>query len=86
MNKDKCKPKKCVQECKKVCPVNRGGKMCIEVLPTDKLVTLHEPLCIGCGLCVKKCPFTALKIINLPKNLTRDCVHRYIFTILIINN
>lgn len=26
INSDKCKPKKCKQECKKTCPVNRMGK------------------------------------------------------------
>ena len=23
INKDKCKPKKCAQECKKACPINK---------------------------------------------------------------
>lgn len=32
VNQDKCKPKKCRQECKKSCPVVRMGKLCIEVL------------------------------------------------------
>lgn len=27
---DKCKPKKCGLECKRYCPVNRGGKICVE--------------------------------------------------------
>ena len=31
INPDKCKPKKCAQECKKSCPVNKTGKFCIEV-------------------------------------------------------
>ena len=31
VNQDKCKPKKCRQECKKSCPVVRMGKLCIEV-------------------------------------------------------
>ena len=31
INPDKCKPKKCKQECKKSCPVNKVGKMCVEV-------------------------------------------------------
>lgn len=26
VNSDKCKPKKCKQECKRTCPVNRMGK------------------------------------------------------------
>ena len=33
---DKCKPKRCRQECKKSCPVVRRGKLCIEVTPNDK--------------------------------------------------
>jgi ATP-binding cassette subfamily E protein 1 len=28
-------------------------------------------------MCVKRCPFDAIRIINLPKNLDRDCSHRY---------
>jgi len=34
-------------------------------------------LCIGCGICVKKCPFDAVKIINLPKALGSETTHRY---------
>lgn len=29
LNHDKCKPKKCNLECKKVCPINAQGKICI---------------------------------------------------------
>lgn len=50
---DKCKPKRCRQECKKTCPVVRMGKLCIEVTPTSKIASLSEELCIGCGICVK---------------------------------
>lgn len=74
---DKCKPKKCQQECKKTCPVNRMGKLCIEVTPTDPIAYISEILCIGCGMCVKKCPFGAINIINLPTNLEKDTTHRY---------
>jgi ATP-binding cassette subfamily E protein 1 len=77
VNADRCKPKKCHQECKKNCPVVRIGKLCIEVKPTDKLAFISEELCVGCGICVKKCPFEAISIINLPKNLDRDTTHRY---------
>jgi ATP-binding cassette, sub-family E, member 1 len=31
----------------------------------------------GCGICVKKCPFEAIQIINLPKDLERNTTHRY---------
>lgn len=77
VNADKCKPKKCRQECKKSCPVVRTGKLCIEVAPTSKIAWISEELCIGCGICPKKCPFEAINIINLPKNLDRDTTHRY---------
>jgi len=53
------------------------GKLCIEVAPTSKLAFISEELCIGCGICVKKCPFGAISIINLPKSLERDTTHRY---------
>ena len=31
------------------------GKLCIEVKSTDKIAFISEFLCIGCGICVKKC-------------------------------
>ena len=77
VNKDKCKPKRCNQECKRTCPVVRTGKLCIEVTPADKIATISEELCIGCGICVKKCPFEAISIINLPSNLEKETTHRY---------
>ncbi|CAM0901770.1 unnamed protein product [Alopecurus aequalis] len=77
VNEDRCKPKKCRQECKKSCPVVKTGKLCIEVSPANKLAFISEELCIGCGICVKKCPFDAIEIINLPKDLEKDTTHRY---------
>ncbi|KAJ5329372.1 RNase L inhibitor of the ABC superfamily [Penicillium brevicompactum] len=69
--------KKCRQECKKACPVVRTGKLCIEVDPTSKIAFISERLCIGCGICPKKCPFGAIHIINLPTNLETQVTHRY---------
>mmetsp|Transcript_14328 Transcript_14328/g.31097 ORF Transcript_14328/g.31097 Transcript_14328/m.31097 type:complete len:656 (+) Transcript_14328:80-2047(+) len=74
---EKCKPKKCRQECKKSCPVVKMGKLCIEVGPKSKIAFVSEALCIGCGICVKKCPFDAIAIINLPKDLEKNTTHRY---------
>jgi len=36
-----------------------------------------ETLCVGCGICVKKCPFDALSIVNLPDELEEECSHRF---------
>ncbi|KAI2514030.1 putative Fer4-like domain in RNase L inhibitor [Fragilaria crotonensis] len=77
ISSSKCKPNKCHQECKKSCPVVKSGKQCIEVTGKSKLAFISEPLCIGCGICVKKCPFDAIAIINLPKDLERNTTHRY---------
>jgi ATP-binding cassette subfamily E protein 1 len=36
-----------------------------------------ESLCTGCGICIKKCPFKAISIVNLPDELEKDCSHRF---------
>lgn len=77
INPDKCKPKKCRQECAKTCPLNKMGKICIDVKPTSTICFISENLCIGCGMCVKRCPFDAIRIINLPKGLNNQVTHRY---------
>ncbi len=46
-------------------------------MPSSKIAYISEELCIGCGICIKKCPFDAIDIINLPRNLNRDTTHRY---------
>jgi len=77
INADKCKPKKCSQECAKTCPRNKIGKICVDVKRTSTIAFISEALCIGCGMCVKRCPYEAIKIINLPKDLDKQTTHRY---------
>ncbi|CAI4231443.1 unnamed protein product [Auanema sp. JU1783] len=77
VEKDRCKPKNCGLPCKRSCPVNRQGKQCMVVETTSPILFISEVLCIGCGICVKKCPYDAIKIINLPANLANETTHRY---------
>ena len=65
---EKCKPKKCNKECQKACPPNNRGILCIEI---ENTAIISEDLCIGCGMCVKVCPFNAIQIINLPTELDK---------------
>ena len=62
VNSDRCKPKRCRQECKRSCPVVRMGKLCIEVTPNDKIAIISEELCIGCGICIKVGRWAALGV------------------------
>jgi ATP-binding cassette subfamily E protein 1 len=71
---EKCKPNKCNKECLKVCPPQRTGK---EVIEIRKTAMISESNCIGCGQCVKACPFKAIKVINIPNEIDALPVHRY---------
>ena len=62
--------------CIKECPVNINGQECI-TLPESKIALISEELCIGCGICVKVCPFDAIDILNLSEELKSDKIHQY---------
>ena len=74
--KDRCKPKNCALECIKFCPRVRAGDETI-VLGEDGKPVISESLCVGCGICVHKCPFDAIKIIGLAEELKTDLVHQF---------
>ena len=77
INEGRCKPSKCSLECKKICPVVQMGNQCIEVTKQSSFAFISEILCTGCNSCVKKCPFDAISIINIPKSLEKEETHRY---------
>ncbi|MFB6101848.1 MAG: ribosome biogenesis/translation initiation ATPase RLI [Haloplanus sp.] len=87
---DRCQPDRCNYECANFCPPNRTGEECIVTLEErhddpdlyeggPDQISISEELCLGetCGICVEKCPFDAIEIINLPSELEDDPVHRY---------
>ncbi len=76
LNKDKCQPKKCSQECIRYCPKVRSGVETIVMGEKGKPV-ITESLCVGCGICVHKCPFGAIQIINLVEELEGELVQQY---------
>ncbi|HEY7506270.1 MAG TPA: ribosome biogenesis/translation initiation ATPase RLI, partial [Nitrososphaera sp.] len=67
----------CGLECIIYCPVNKTGGACIVQRPEDNKALISEDLCTGCGICIKKCPFDAIVIVNLAKELSTDKVHQY---------
>ena len=73
---DKCKPKKCDYMCIKYCPRVRMGDETITINKETKKPIISEELCVGCGICVHKCPFGAIHIVNLPEEL-KTPVHQY---------
>jgi ATP-binding cassette subfamily E protein 1 len=72
---DKCKPARCDRACYRFCPQVRSKVEAIRFENNKPIIS--EILCTGCGICVKKCPFKAISIVNLPEELRGECVHRF---------
>ena len=47
------------------------------VFGEDEKPIISEELCTGCGICIKKCPFDSITIINLAEELKEDKLHQY---------
>ncbi|MGH9992722.1 MAG: ribosome biogenesis/translation initiation ATPase RLI [Nitrososphaera sp.] len=77
LDEELCQPRKCGLECIVYCPVNKTGGECIIQRPGDGKALISEDLCTGCGICIKKCPFDAIVIVNLAKELAEDKIHQY---------
>ncbi|RLE52545.1 MAG: ribosome biogenesis/translation initiation ATPase RLI [Candidatus Methanomethylicota archaeon] len=77
VDREFCKPNECLKECVRFCPLVRSGKEAIKFDEEANRPLISEDICTGCGICVKKCPFEALTIVNLPDELEERCVHRY---------
>ncbi|MHA2345975.1 MAG: ribosome biogenesis/translation initiation ATPase RLI [Candidatus Hodarchaeales archaeon] len=77
LDTDKCKPKRCVKECRGSCPVVRSGTEMFEFQTDISQPIIHEQFCTGCGICARTCRFRALSIINTPEELDQDLTHRF---------
>jgi len=63
-------------ECIKFCPRVRAGDETV-IKGEDGKPVISEELCVGCGICIHKCPFDAIKIIGLAEELETDLVHQF---------
>jgi len=77
IERDSCKPTKCGKPCRKYCPIVRTGQEAIYFIKEDEPPIINEYLCSGCCICVKKCPFNAISVVNLPDELEGKVFHRY---------
>jgi ATP-binding cassette subfamily E protein 1 len=75
VHKDRCHSRKCGTECIMYCPRVRTGDETV-IIGEDGKALISEELCVGCGICIKKCPFEAIDIVSLPEELEHP-THRY---------
>ncbi len=73
---EKCKPESCGKVCESFCPRVRAGDETVKFGENGKPI-IDEGTCIGCGICVKKCPRDAIQIVNTPEQLKEKPLHRF---------
>jgi ATP-binding cassette subfamily E protein 1 len=76
VDKDLCRSDKCDLVCIRFCPMVRTRREAIR-LDEENKAYVAENICSGCGICVRKCPFDALRIVNLPDELESEEAHRF---------
>ncbi|MBI5035886.1 ATP-binding cassette domain-containing protein [Candidatus Micrarchaeota archaeon] len=74
-----CKPSQCGHECVSVCPVNKLNQECVIIKEDaeEKIASIAAPLCTGCGMCVRKCPFHAISVVNLVAPVEEKLIFSY---------
>ncbi len=75
LDEERCESKRCGRACYRFCPPVRNK---IEaIIFESNTPQIVESLCVGCGICVRKCPFKAISIVNLADELEEECSHRF---------
>lgn len=77
IDRELCRFDKCGLPCTIKCPIFSNNKKAIHLDEEKKLIIIDEERCIGCGICIKVCPFDAIRIVNFPKPLEQNPIHRF---------
>ncbi len=75
LDEERCDSKRCGRPCYRFCPPVRNKIEAI-IFESSK-PQIVESLCVGCGICVRKCPFKAISIVNLADELEEESSHRF---------
>ncbi len=78
VKKERCNPQGCGGYlCVRVSPSNRAGKDAIVKSDDGKVEVNEDQITQADFIAAKKCPFDALKLVNLPQELEREPLHRF---------